>query len=179
MTLSIISGDIGSGKSLLCCYFAMVGHSMDKTIYSNLHFKFPYQKLLLEELVDLKTGEIILDLQDAVVIIDEAYLWLESRLSTSKRNRIISYFLLQSRKRNLDVFLVAHSPHQLDKRARQNCDILYTTEFSGHPQHGRKGDKVRVTRRDLSGPTGNKKFIIDAAKLWPWFDSNQIFPISQ
>lgn len=180
MVLNVVQGNVGSGKSLFCAWVSALYGCMGRQVYSNLHLHFPYTKLDFSDLIDLESGEISAEIQDAVMIVDEAYLWIESRASSSKKNRLLSYLLLQSRKRNLDIFLVAHSMHQLDRRVRENCDVLYTCRFSGSrqgPESGVEGDVVEVKRVDFTGGSGESVFMLNAAGVWPLFDSSQIFPV--
>ena len=180
MTLATIAGDVGSGKSGFLAFMGAVAYCFKRSVYSNLHLHYPYRRFRLGDLVDPDSGEIVTDIQNSVVLIDEAYVFAESRRSTSKRNRLFSYLILQSRKRGLEFFLASHSPHQLDRRIRENTDVAYTCSYSGSragPMSGKPGDKIAVHRKDLTGGTGSITFLLDAEKTWPLFDSSQIFPI--
>jgi len=60
----------------------------------------------------------------ALILLDEAYTWLESRVSGSRLNRYVSYVLFQSRKRGLDFVLSAQLSITLDIRFRDLCDLF-------------------------------------------------------
>ena len=65
--------------------------------------------LLTEQTAAIDIVEKELEIEDnCVFFIDEIHIWLDSRISGSKRNRILSYFLLQSGKlgKNTDYGLI-------------------------------------------------------------------------
>jgi nanoRNase/pAp phosphatase (c-di-AMP/oligoRNAs hydrolase) len=63
-------------------------------------------------------------LQDAVLCIDEVHVWLDSRSSMQKKNKAITYFILQTRKRNVRLLVTTQHLGQTDKRLRDTTDIL-------------------------------------------------------
>lgn len=113
-----ISGDLGSGKTIKTVYLAYLSrkHYPKTPIFSNfkLHFTDCYL-VNPEDLINMKY-------KNAFIILDEAYAWLESRISSSKLNRYMSYILFQSRKRGLDFVLTAQLPITIDIRFRQLCE---------------------------------------------------------
>jgi len=109
MTLVSIVGDVGSGKTLFSTYIA-TGDS--RPIYSNY-------KLKLKKYHDLKPETLNKLKEQSLVIIDEAYTWLESRLSGRNINLYLSYILFQSRKRGLDIILTDQLEGTIDLRFRQ------------------------------------------------------------
>lgn len=97
------------------------------TIYSNTWLAFPFKPLTLDFLLDIVEKD--LDIEDnSVFFIDEISIWLDSRSSMSKRNKIASYMLQQSGKlgNNTDYGLIilftAQYPDMVDKRLRHFTD---------------------------------------------------------
>jgi hypothetical protein len=76
----------------------------------------------LQDLVDFANNDV--PLYKALIILDEAHIFLDSRNSASKRNKIISYFLLQTRKKGCHLYYTTQRFHQIDKRLRDNSDVL-------------------------------------------------------
>lgn len=113
MLVSVI-GNRGSGKTLFLTYIATI---TKRNVLSN--FKIHIDKYIELTLIDL------LDLpNDVNVFIDEGYTWLESRTSNSTLNRYLSYVVLQSRKRAIDIYITAQMFSSVDIRFRQQSDVL-------------------------------------------------------
>ncbi len=113
MLISII-GSIGSGKTLLCVIIA--SKSKRKT-YSNFQIDInTYNELEIIDLLDLPNN--------IIVVIDEAYTWLESRTSLATLNRYLSYIIFQSRKRTLDVITTSQMFSSVDIRFREQSNII-------------------------------------------------------
>lgn len=114
-----IFGNIGEGKSLLAGYFAYRFHLQNLSypelkplpIYCNFKIDYPEAELIdVSRLLDLES------LSRGLLVIDEAYSWLESRISQSRINRYVSYFGFQSRKRGVDVIYTAQMGSSIDVR---------------------------------------------------------------
>jgi hypothetical protein len=114
MSLIIPVGDLGSGKTL---FSVMLAKDSGIPVYSNFKLNLPnYRELTPQMLVDID--------EESLIIIDEAYAWLESRLSMRDMNRYLSYILFQSRKRKLDFIITAQLLSTLDVRFRDMCNFL-------------------------------------------------------
>lgn len=62
----------------------------------------------------------------ALLIIDEAGMWLNTRAWSSDKSRMeVIDWLTQSRKRGFDVMLIAQHPNMLDKQVRDGCIELF------------------------------------------------------
>lgn len=116
--LVAIIGAMGSGKTLLMVFFAFLS---TREIYSN--FRIHLNRFKTLEVMDL------LELKDNIdVFIDEGYTWLESRTSGSVLSRYLSYIVLQSRKRTIDIIISAQMFSSLDIRFREQCDLIIKCE---------------------------------------------------
>ena len=114
MTLVNVTGSVGSGKTLFITAAMLM--NKDKPIYANYKIKSDqYQELLPETLLDA-------EMTGSSVGIDEAYIWLESRLSGKPMNLYLSYILFQSRKRNMDLYLTDQILSTIDLRFRELTD---------------------------------------------------------
>jgi hypothetical protein len=101
-------GDVGSGKTLFATYMAM---KETRPVYSNYEIRIPnYRHLTPEILVQID--------EPALVVVDEAYRWLESRTSGRHLNRYMSYNLFQQRKKGLDYVLTDQLEGTIDSRFR-------------------------------------------------------------
>ncbi len=150
MLVSIV-GNRGSGKTLL---LTIIGCKTKRLIYSNYKIKIKNYNPL--EVIDLLT------LKDNVeVFIDEGYSWLESRTSSKVLNRYLSYIILQSRKRTIDIYITAQMFSSVDIRFRQQSDVIVHCK--------RIKDIFYYTFYDLSKPNTSKRFILPFNKAKKYF----------
>lgn len=113
MLVSII-GAIGSGKTLLC---SILASKSKRDVYSNFWLDYPnYHPLEVANLLKLP--------DNIDVFIDEGYAWLESRTSGAVLNRYLSYIILQSRKRTIDIYVTAQMFSTIDNRFREQSNII-------------------------------------------------------
>lgn len=109
-----INGYLGSGKTLLLTNFAKM-YAGKVPIYANYNLKIKGTELInLEDLENITYG---------LILIDEAYLWLESRESGSNKNKYMSRVIFQSRKRGLDIFTTQQLHGSIDLRYRMLEDL--------------------------------------------------------
>lgn len=113
--LITILGNWGSGKTLFLAYLST---KLKRNIYSNfkLNKNKKYKSLKVIDLLNLPN--------DIEVYIDEAYTWLESRVSSKALNRYLSYILLQSRKRTINIYITMQLFSTVDVRFREQSTII-------------------------------------------------------
>ena len=117
--LHLVVGRQGSGKTLFLVKIAYDDYKKGKTIYSNVHLKFPYKKLNYNDIINCK-------LQNATVIIDEIHILLPSRNSMQVRSRkICDGFISMIRKKNLEVYGTTQFERKVDIRIRDEKDFYY------------------------------------------------------
>ena len=113
MLISIL-GNWGSGKTLFLAYLST---KLKRDIYSNFKLKVKnYKKLEIIDLMKLPNN--------IEVYIDEGYTWLESRVSSKALNRYLSYILLQSRKRTINIYITMQLFSTIDLRFREQSNII-------------------------------------------------------
>jgi len=100
------------------------------TVYANLKLSrkyFPnYIELTGKMIIDYVNNEV--QFTKAFFILDEVHVYLDSRSGMSKRNVIISYFILQTRKRNVRLGYTTQFIDQVDKRLRHPTEIYITCQ---------------------------------------------------
>jgi hypothetical protein len=104
-----INGALGSGKTLMLTYLAYSYYKAGYAIYSNYHLNFKYEPINVKESFDYS---------NCFIAFDELHTYFDSRQSTKKSNRIFSYFILQTRKRNVVLGYTAQLHGSVDKRIR-------------------------------------------------------------
>lgn len=125
-------GRMGTGKTLSLVRYAYNYYRSGYKIYSNIHLNFPYTRVGLQDLLDYANANTYLE--KSIVIIDEAHVLLDSRNSASKRNRLVSFFVVLTRKMGCNLLYTTQRFHQIDKRLRDNSDIVIscsTKTFKG------------------------------------------------
>jgi len=129
--ITSFEGVMGSGKSTACAALAYTEFKYrNKKVISNNHLSFPHQFFDTRYFLDnLDTAE----LSDCVLVLDEAYLYLDGRTSASKLNKLFTYFIAQTRKRNVDLYICTHHIDVVDKRLRRAIDVRGTCRYRGEP----------------------------------------------
>lgn len=191
-------GDERSGKSLMATYFAACELSQnDRAVYSNYAIYFnartlghlfksrldvlkrieknPPRKLDLATLI-LKN----LELQDCILIFDEAAQFFDCRSSFSISNKIASYLAYQTEKQGVDMYVIVHNPRFIDYRLRMNTKVMVWTEWIGNkkspdPSH----DMVKWTLLDFRPVIPQKRgpFYTLASPMYRCYDSDKRVPL--
>lgn len=123
-------GPQGVGKSMSAISLAVEEYFKNgRKIISNNHINnIPYQHFNLEWFVDnIATNE----MEDCVLFLDEAYQYMDSRMSQSKVNRLFTYFIVQTRKRGVDMYICTHHIDNIDLRLRRAIDIRGACSYFG------------------------------------------------
>lgn len=106
--LTVFFGNVGSGKTL---FLTILAKYSKKHIVSNYWLKFKYETLDFDKFI--RQGY-----EDCLILMDEAYNYLESRISNSLDNRLSSYIVFQSRKRLVDICITVQLISTIDLRYR-------------------------------------------------------------
>lgn len=181
MSLACAVGDVGTGKSLISTAMA-VDDDKEREVWANYKINIPnWHRLEPQDLADL---------DNALVCIDEAYLWLDCR-AHGKLQQYMSYILFQSRKSSLDFILTQQIFGTIDLRFREMADLIILCDKKGDPRKEIRG----VPNKNYT-PDGKFKYAImkvsntkpqfrkldlpfkAAEKIYSYYDTNEKFPIS-
>ncbi|MEM3859413.1 MAG: hypothetical protein QW478_08395 [Candidatus Micrarchaeaceae archaeon] len=125
MKITGIIGKLGSGKTLSLAILSYHYYRLGYHIYTNvqsLKIKYGY--------IDEITKDFYKDdKHPKLLAIDEIYLWLDSRLSSSKRVRTYGYIIMQSRKNGFDVVYTTNYYRAVDVRIRNLTDYVIETNY--------------------------------------------------
>lgn len=164
MTLTIVLGGLGSGKTCLLTFLALKHDENAGQVWANYSISCEnYHYLRPEDLLKLGQGD--------MANIDEAYNWLEARTSSKGTNRYLSYIVYQSRKRDLKINLTAQMISSIDVRFRTMADIIVQCE--------KKSNRFAYTV-NLATSKGFKvkhfaiPFTLAEEKIWPYYDTFEI-----
>jgi hypothetical protein len=155
MTLVSICGDLGSGKTLLLTLMAIIDDRPVRTNY----------KIEVKSWERLTVGGIE-RVHNSFVGIDEAYTWMEARLSGSGVNIYMSHISFQSRKREVDIVITIQLNRTVDVRFRELSDLVIVAQKlkNGYGYTVYRPAKDRIVCRFL--------IPFDMAELiYPYYDS--------
>lgn len=160
--INLISGKLGSGKSLFLVALAYI--NTERTVFANFPINLPNCKILEAfnlELIDF----------GSLAFIDEGYINLDSREFSLLENKVLTKKLLQVRKRGLEVYIVSQLPRMIDVRVRELINsFIYakrigkTFFYTIHTLYGTKQVKIPVTK---------------AEKLFPLYNSHKLFDLPE
>ena len=125
-----IEGGLGSGKTLMMArYLALDFMRHHRRVYSNFWLDFDYTKLDVRDMLKKKEN-----LKDVSVGIDELTVFADCRSSMSELNKLISYFVLQTRKRNVCLYYTTQDFGMVDKRIIQHTLVrVFCSKVKGKP----------------------------------------------
>lgn len=121
MYLTTIIGDLGSGKTTLMTYYALL---TKRDVWSNYNIYIPNY----HELKQIHLAENNALPNHIVICIDEIYAWLESRLSGRDINISGSHVIMHGRKIDSDVFCTTPLFSTADKRVRLMSNVIITAQ---------------------------------------------------
>jgi len=100
----------GSGKTIFVTYLLFVEFLKGKTIFANFHLNFPY--VHIETLSDLR------GMHDGVAVLDDAERVISSKFLDNKQKKDLLDGMLDTGKRNIDVWYILKRPLEADKSVR-------------------------------------------------------------
>lgn len=119
--IGIFLGEQNSGKTLSMSYYGYEYYKKGFEVYANYNLSYEHKKLtktVIEEYT--KNTQ---QFNKCVFMIDELYLFLDSRNFSKGINKILSYFLLQTSKRSVHLFGTAQYFNTIEKRFRDNTNF--------------------------------------------------------
>lgn len=121
MSLRIVEGAKGSGKSVWATHLAYLAYRHGRNVFANYKLEFPYTTIDEDTFT---TPEGRKELQDCVVVVDEAHNYFGARNFMSESNKSAGLFQRQLRKRKCDMILTSQQAIAIDIDFRRNLEIL-------------------------------------------------------
>ena len=136
-------GPQGTSKTISAVALAYEEYrNTGRKIISNNHLTFPYTQFSMEYFLQHLADE---EMEHCVLLLDEAYQYMDARMSQSKESRVFSYFTVQTRKRDVDLYVCTHSIENVDIRLRRNVDLRGACSYRiEKPCHVCKGTGLPV-----------------------------------
>ena len=159
-----IIGDKGAGKTLLLVYLLYKDYLMGRNIVSNFSLSFDHKQKSFKELSKMPKY-----LNNATVGYDEFHMAVDSRRSTSNANISFTTFLTQLRKRGCILIYTTQLFNTMDKRVRDQTDII-VTPIDNDGEYFTYKVMDRVTGETIKVLNLNMKPIMDSNL----FDTNEV-----
>lgn len=146
-------------------------HEKGMNVYANYGLKFSHEKLDVKKLLDSS-----IDLQNVSVGIDEMTVFADCR--RSMKNLMITYFVLQTRKRNVNLYYTTQDFDMVDLRLNNHthikiiCEKIDETDDPDAPLT----DYRRYTIFDIRNRRNIKpiSFILNIQPFYRMYDTNEI-----
>ena len=155
-----IFGQLGCGKTLTLVILSKIYQKKGYTVWSNFSLSFSQNRIY--KLEDL--GKIP---KKSFIALDELYLFLSSYTHSSKKNRILSNFLLKTRKRGWILGYTAKYEMMIDKRLR------YITDYFIYPEYSPLSDKLYLTFVDYVNQKELLKVVRKASRFFKYYDTEE------
>lgn len=112
-------GKPGSGKTLMMTQLCHKEKIKGRKVVSNYGYKYNDSNFVASDLINN------IDIFDDVVLAcDEMHVFMDSREHASKKNKLISVLITQTRKLDVDLLFTTQRLHQVDRRLRDLTDII-------------------------------------------------------
>lgn len=119
MPVTLVTGNLGSGKTLIMSILGYADYKADeRPVYSNYGLAFPHKMLNMGLIKSLFKEK---HLKVADYLIDELPLFCDSRRSGSEKNILIMGWVMQTRKRKVNLIGTGQFYGMFDVRLRNVC----------------------------------------------------------
>lgn len=121
-----IEGAIGSGKTIQMVRLLKKDSEAGNDTLTNFKTTFSKPLNVLDILEKNKTHE---NINNVSVGIDEITVFMDCRRSSSKMNLLLSYFVLQTRKKNVQLYYTTQDLNMIDIRLFKHTDVVVFCDF--------------------------------------------------
>jgi len=179
-----VEGGLGSGKTILIVRYLYKDDKKGIPVYANFHLKNIRHKLLdVMEILQMDKSKS--DINNMSLAIDEITVFMDCRTSITKMNRLISYFILQTRKRNVTLYYTTQHFGMVDKRLINHTDIRIIAEKIPKYKKSLQGDIIsdgyynnyrKYTIYDLRDLKNFKwkSFKLKISDYYEYYDTNEV-----
>lgn len=108
----VITGDLGTGKTAMLTRYGCKSSVHKENVLAN--YKLSHVQFEPFDMVDLYLNQP--ELTNAIILGDELYTFMDCRSSMSIRNKLESYFITQTRKKNVDIYFTTQFSEFVDFR---------------------------------------------------------------
>jgi len=180
-TITTVFGSKGQGKTAIATYIAYETYKVKAkdVIVANYKLNFPYTKMDFERLEEYK---------DALIIFDEAHLYIDCRTSMKKLNRLITYFVFEIRHLHSDLIFISQQ-RSIDARIENATDAFFFPQmfiwngviYRRKIDDDEKVDLIRIKEIDVAH-NRKKTLLLDLRgldyDLFSLYDSDELVSFS-
>lgn len=170
-----IEGGLGDGKTVLCTKYLLNDSLKGYTIFSNYNlFDINYNNLIVEEMLENEQRNV--SLRNCTLGVDEITVFADCRVSGSIMNRLFSYFVLQSRKRSVDVYYTTQDFDMIDKRINRHTHIKIIAEsiYDNNDKIIKHYKKYTIIDLRNKYRPRIERFILDIRPYYDYYDTDEI-----
>jgi len=166
-----IEGGLGSGKTAKLTGYLKRDSDAGFKVFANYGLNFDSDFLDVLDLLENSP-----ELKNICIGIDEITVFVDCRKSASKMNRLISYFILQSRKRNVNFYYTTQDFAMVDFRLINHTHIQIVAEKLFQSDGEEIEDIRKYTLYDYRNPKDVKKstHLDDISQYYGLFDTDEI-----
>ena len=150
MIIAVV-GSIGSGKTLTLTLMGKQAKDKGKAVLSNYRLNFKHTLISKKQI--LGYSEDSSSLNNCTLLLDEAQTILDCR--NSIKNRLLTYFILQTRKKHVDLFYSTQQFWNVEKRLRENTDMIF--ECCGY--YDKKKEHLKAVKINRLKYIGRNSFL--------------------
>lgn len=166
MSIIAIMGDRGAGKTCFLTHLLTEDYESGRKIISNYHLNFDHEYMTLNQISELPES-----IKDATVAIDELHIGADSRRALSNSNMGITKLATQLRKRGCVLYYTTQRFNLIDKRLRDQTDLVVAIE------PGKVPNTFDATIMDRwTGETMGRK-LLHGPDCWDLYDTNEIIDV--
>jgi len=158
-----LEGNLGAGKTVGMVYLGLIlKEDLDIHTVSNISVEYSNQKVKgVRELNNVSNQF------EGQMLLDEVWAWADSR--KSNQNDAITQLVIYSRKRGWIVIYTTQSLHQVDKRLRENTDIVIRCSHTSHPEQ----DVARLQLFDMNELKHIRTITYNPEPIYSMYDTKE------
>ena len=168
----------GNGKTLSAVFFAKNEYDKGREIYTNFYTSFS-KMYKMNDLIEMFSNG---NLSNVVIVIDECQVYLNnSGVSVKTRKALITCFIAQTRKTNVDVIITTQRFMQLHKELREQCDVILLASKYHYNERGittactvDNCTRDHVVRLFNMNTSKYLPYVLDCKRIGKLYNSNEI-----
>lgn len=177
--LNVLGSSVrGNGKTLSAVFLAKMEYDKGKKIYTNFYTTFSEQYKMSDLIEMFSDGKI----KDVLVIVDEGQIYLNNTgVSVKTRKALITNFIAQTRKSNIDVIITTQRFMQLHKELREQTDVILLASKYHYDKHGLTSmckidncTRKHAVRLFNMNTSSYLPYVLDCEEIGKLYNSNEI-----
>lgn len=175
----LYQGARGKGKNLTIVYEATRFKEAGYKVISNFKIEFADRYITNDEFIEIVSSRkrIIEEFSNCVLCLDELHILMDSRSFGKNGNKIISYFIAQTRKIECHILGASQYSGMVDLRFRQQMDAV------GYPVFDKYNNYCEIEYYDLDALQNNlhienalkpSQIIFNAKQVFQYYDTNEV-----